>query len=451
MALPGWHAESALNLAVLRVVVPLIVLISPELWHAPQHASRPLELRVVPEGLAAAARLLPSDPESAQLVQLVLIAACVLACFGLASRLAMGVVTLAGLYVFGLAQLSGSVLHDMHLFWFAALLAASPCGDALSIDAWLQRRRGRPAPAASLAYGVPLQGVRVLLGVIYFFPGFWKLRSSGLAWIFSANVENQMYWKWYQHGVLPALRPDDLPWLLQLGALLVVVFELSFITLIWSRRTRLIAAGAGLAFHAATELLLYIPFVSLWACYVVLIDWSHGLATLRRRRVAGSGARHDGPLAAGDHPARWVPAALLATALIAASVVQGARGAMQAWPVACYPTFQWLVSDMIPDLRLEAVLPDGSTRAIPDGPGSGGQRAPAAWASAWHAAGLYGTGPSQRELRAYWDALRLEPPAAAAASGAKSLRFYLAHYSVRPERWGAPPLRKRLLFELMLD
>jgi hypothetical protein len=437
-------AESALNLALLRIVVPSVLLISPELWLAPYHATLPLELRVVPEGLGAAARLLPIDPSIARAAQIVLVAACVLAIVGLWSRLALTVLTLSGLYVFGLAQLSGSVLHDMHLFWFAALLALSPSADALSIDAWLQRRRGCEVPRRSLAYGIPLQGARILLGVIYFFPGFWKLKTAGLAWIFSDNVQNQMHWKWYQHGAIPWLRPDHVPALLQLGALLVVLFELSFIAWIWSRRTRLIVAGLGLAFHAATELLLYIPFVSLWACYVVLIDWSGWIDALRGRARAPTRA-----LPSGDLRRAW-PAALVAVALIGASVVQGARGAMQAWPFACYPTFQWPVGDTIPDLRIEAVLADGTIRAIPDGPSTGGKRSQAAWASAWQVAGLYGAAASPAELRAYWLTLSPSQPAAAARHGATRLRFYLAHYSVRPDHWGNPPVRKSLLGELAL-
>ena len=170
----------------------------------------------------------------------------------------MAGVTVFGLYVFGLSQLSGAVIHDMHLFWFSALLAVSPCGDALSLHRWLRGGglRGQPHAAmpAALVYGVPLQCARVLLGIVYFFPGFWKLKTSGLAWIFSDNLRNQIYWKWYQLGAEPpALRVDQLPWLLQLAALAVVVFELSFIALVWSRRGRCWPRPSACCFICGTQ------------------------------------------------------------------------------------------------------------------------------------------------------------------------------------------------------
>ena len=157
-----------------------MILILPELWQAPYWASLPAHLRFAPEGLGWALHVVPIDPQSARAAQALLIASCGAAILGLGARLAMAGVTVFGLYVFGLSQLSGAVIHDMHLFWFSALLAVSPCGDALSVQRWLRGRlRGQPhaAPPAALVYGVPLQCARVLLGVVYFFPGFWKLED----------------------------------------------------------------------------------------------------------------------------------------------------------------------------------------------------------------------------------------------------------------------------------
>lgn len=62
-----------------------------------------------------------------------------LAVLGYRSRIALSVLALSAFYAFAISQLGGAVLHDMHLLWFAALLAASPCGDALGWDA---RARG---------------------------------------------------------------------------------------------------------------------------------------------------------------------------------------------------------------------------------------------------------------------------------------------------------------------
>ena len=122
-----------------------------------------------------------------------LIVACLTAIAGALPRTAMLTVTISGLYVFGLSQLSGAVIHDMHLFWLSALLAVSPCGDAFSL---VRRKRA----GASLAYGIPLRLARLLLAVVYFFPGYWKLATSGLEWITSDNLRNQLYWQSWVAG-----------------------------------------------------------------------------------------------------------------------------------------------------------------------------------------------------------------------------------------------------------
>ncbi|HET8940226.1 MAG TPA: HTTM domain-containing protein [Polyangiales bacterium] len=440
--MPRLAAEPPLGLAALRIALGAVILISPELWQAPYWAGLPAHLRFPPEGLGWALQVLPIDQDYARAAQALLIASCAAAILGLRARLAMLGVTLFGLYVFGLSQLSGAVIHNMHLFWFSALLAVSPCGDALTLQRWL---RGQPYTAlpAALAYTVPLQCARVLLAAVYFFPGFWKLKTSGLTWIFSDNLRNQIYWKWFEIGATaPTLRVDQQPWLLQLAAAAVVVFELGFITLIWSRRGRMLAAFCGVLFHLGTQWIMGITFISLIACYVMLLDWE-GIA-----RALGQAA----PAMVARGPLRSVlPALLLSVPLICIVFVQGARGAVQAWPLGCYPTFDRTVGDYIADLRIEVVREDGTAIAIPDGPSTGGHlRAPQDWARAWRLAGFYDDRVDPALLGHYFEHLLREPRAAAVAAGATRVRFYAATYSVFPGRAGQPPLSMQLLAELPL-
>jgi uncharacterized membrane protein len=400
----------------------------------------------MPEGLGWASQLVPIDPQIARVAQALLIVSCAAGILGLGARLAMLGVTVFGLYVFGLSQLSGAVIHDMHLFWFSALLAVSPCGDALSLQRRLRRQPSAAAPAA-LVYAVALQSARVLLACVYFFPGFWKLKTSGLAWIFSDNLRNQIYWKWYELGAAPpTLRVDQLPWLLQLAALAVVMFELSFVVLIWSRRGRLFAAVCGVLFHVGTQWIMGITFISLIACYVMLLDWE-AIARLFGRAPPPIVVRQ----AADDQLRRAAPAGLLGLMLIAVVAVQGARGAVQAWPFGCYPTFDRVVGDSIADLRIEVVRSDGTTVAIPDGPSTGGhRRAPQDWARAWRLAGFYGDRVDPALLGRYVEHVLRDPHAADVAAGAARARVYAAMYSVLPGGAGQPPLSMQLLAELPL-
>jgi hypothetical protein len=437
MSVPGFRAELPHGLGALRIALGVAVLVSPELWRAPYFAAQPEALRFAPEGLGWIAQHVPIRLELAYVAQATLIACCIAAIAGVAAQSAMFGVTLSGLYVFGLSQLSGAVIHDMHLFWLSALLTVSPSGDAFSLG---RKIRGHPQPSAarSLRYGVPLQFARVLLALVYFFPGFWKLATSGPAWIASDNLRNQLYWKWYQLGrEPPALRLDHLPYALQALAFGVVVFELSFILLIWFPRGRVAAALGGLAFHAGTQWSMGITFLSLVACYVVFWPWERSIArSPDLQPTAANGVR--------------LPA-LVGTMLVAIVFVQGARAATQAWPFGCYPTFDRRVGDTIGDLRIEAVRADGSTVVIPDGPSTGGgRRSSQDWARAWQLAGMYGAPPDRSRLRAYWQNLARQPRAAAAARAADRVRFYAATYSVLPERSGQPPIAKHLLAELPL-
>jgi hypothetical protein len=441
--------EHPRNLSALRISVTAILLASPETYSAERIATLPFALFTPPEGLAWAIHTVPITPALARAAEWVLVGTLVSGLVGFWSRLSLFFVTLSGLYVLGLFQLTGSVTHDMHLLWFAALLALGPCGEAMSFDRLLAKRRGAPAPAPSLGAAVPLFFTRMLLGLVYFFPGFWKLRESGLAWITSDNLKNQMYWKWYENGAVPSWRIDRSGSLLLAGALGVVLLELSFPLLVLIPKTRPVAATGGLLFHAFSRLFLFIPFVSLWGCYTMLIDWG-------RLHLPFGNAVTDAPTtplvvsSALKWPLGTRAASVMGAALVALVVLQGARNHVQAWPFACYPTFQWRVGSTIPDLVMEAVRPDGTTQVLPDGPGAGGYRTQDDWGMAWRVAGLYGQMPSVEELRAYLGHARRKSALDVAVRGAITIRFYRAWYSVSPGDAGRPPVRAEPIGEIAL-
>ena len=390
-------------------------------------AALPEVLRFPPEGLAWAIHVIPITAPLARIAEAAFAIATPLALVGLFTRTALTVTTLSALYLFALRQLTGSVLHDMHLLWFAALLVASPSGDAISLDAVRARRKSAPLPSEpALAYSWPLACARVLLGLVYFFPGAWKLASSGWAWAFSDNLRNQMYWKWYEFGRVPSLRIDQWPIACRACAVGVIVFELSFLPLALVRRTRPLAAAAGIAFHLATQAIMGIPFFGLWGCYVVLFDW----AWLLEQRP---GRAEPPPRSVGR---AWI----LGAAIVVTVAVQGARGAVQAWPFACYPTFQWRVGTEIPDVTMTAVFDDGHEVRLPTR-----AKSQAGWALAWSVAGTMGRPPSARALRAYWERAARDPAVRTTIASVREVRFARAWFSVLPEDHGKPPRREEPL------
>ena len=91
-------------------------------------------------------------------------------------------------------------------FGLLSFWAFSPCEDRWSVDAWLRKKRGKAIKnRATFAYQIPFIMIWCLMGIIYFFPGFWKLWISGLDWALTDNMRNQMNYKWMQTGWMDAL------------------------------------------------------------------------------------------------------------------------------------------------------------------------------------------------------------------------------------------------------
>lgn len=422
--------EPAYGLAALRVAVVAILLISPELRAAPALARTPGLLLASPEGLGWLTHR-QFSPQLVTGVQALAFSAGATALLGYWSRLSCGVLALAATFLLSFTERAGATWHGMHLLWLLALLAVSRSGDVWSLDAW-----GLRAPAASLAYGVPLCTARLLLGAVYFFPGLHKLLSAGVGWASAENVTAILYSKWFQHGRLPPVRIDAVPSLLAVGGVLVLVFELSFWLWALIPQTRLLALVAGLGFHAATQLFFFIRFPSLWVCYVVLLPWQRAFArytwAIPGRVPGGTG---------------WPwPSVVVGAALLLGAGVAGARGQTQAFPFACYPTFEGRFSRSAPDLLVELVAPDGGnvrlTRQRRE-PRSQGE-----WGQVYWLLGAYGGMATDAQLRQFAVRQARTATQRQALEKARTLRFYGAQYSTEPRNWGKPPERVRLLREL---
>lgn len=415
-------------LASLRIAVAISIMISPELHQAVDLAAHPAELRFVPEGAAWLTEL-GLSPSAVSALRTLVLASGAAALLGYYSRVSMLVLTLAGLPVYALSQRTGSVLHDMHLFWFSALLSVSRSGDVWALDA-----RGGRLLGTAMTYALPVAFARTLLGVVYFFPGYHKLVESGFGWASAEHVIQQMHAQWFQFHELPPLRVDGVPWLSALGGAFVLAFELSFVFLVWWRRTAWIAALSGLLFHALTQVFLFIPFASLWGCYGVLLPWR---SILRKKAV-------DVPRRIRERRIeRWMPTGLrratvaVGAPLLVAASIQGVRGHTQAWPIGCYPTFALPPGDTLPDVLVEAMVPDRAPLWF-----NGrefGPRSRAEWGTVFRLSGAYGEAVDRDSLKAY--ALRLAKARGVRVEPGLTLLVFRADYATDPARWDDPPKR----------
>jgi hypothetical protein len=424
--------EPALSLAALRIVVPLMILIAPGFREGVHVANWDPARWIAPEGLGWFVAHVPIGGRLAVGAQLVMAVSALMAAVGIYARPALAVLTVSTFYLFSIAQLGGHVWHDMHLLWFSLLLAASPCDDVLAYDAT------RPISSEGVQYARPIWVARGLFAAIYFFPGLHKVLRSGLAWVLSDNLRNQMYWKWAQYGALPTFRLEHPSWLLPLMGFTVLGFELGFPFLLFTRRTRLFAAGIGFVFHVLTQILFLIPFASLWAAYVVLVD----LRPLARRLRPG--LSETPPKGAPPDPGPKVASSVVLCALLAGAIVQGARGQTRSYPFACYPTFEWMAAAEMPDLIIALAMPDGREVELRSG---GRGRTQREWAEAWSVGGVTAEVDPIR-LRAYYEAsLERDPVGKMAAAETEQVRFYRVYRSVLPDDQGRI-VRRTLIGEL---
>lgn len=358
------------------------------------------------------------------------------AAFGLFSRTSAAVVSLIFLIFWSRLQWYGKVDHLHHLLWFALLLAVSPSGDALSVDRIIARARGYRTPAPGRQYGAPLAFAMILMGVVYFFPGLWKICRSGLDWSLSDSPRLMMQEQWRLYGDwLPAFRYDQHPWLYHVGALGVQLFELSFLFLLLGRWTRLLAGVMGLSFHLMTSVTLNIGFESLRDCYVVFVDWASVLRKLYRTRL---------PIAAPTaaiHPLRGT--VTIGALLVAGNLWAGAIRAMDGWPFACYPPFDGLSQPFYRTLRMDVTMSDGATRVIvPD-------EYRTIFRNRWNnllqrILDTRDEDDRRARLRLVWTTLARTDPV---IGSAHHVRFYSVRSFVDPSHWSKEPDDPQFLYE----
>ena len=420
-SLLGWLKGAPLDLAVFRITVMAVVLAASEVHRAPEFAQLPTALRTPPLGFAWAAALLPTDADSGRLLQLALLVCAALSLVGFFTRVATVLTAGLLLFVLALPQQWGAGVHTHHLWWFSVLLAASPCGDALSVDAWLTRRRLVAPSSTSFAYGVPVRAAWVSIGLIFFFPGMWKWQTQGLGWAWSDTLVNQLHFKWLEYGRVPRFRVDQYPLLLHVGGLGVLMLEMAVLPALLWRKTRLMAVTALLMFHAATQALFFISFSSLWACYTVFLPWSDWFPSTAS--------------AAPGQRSAW-PAFAVAAVVLSGQLIFGAMLAEHAWPFACYPTFRFDPGPRAPVLVVEMVNDDGSrhelSREFLKGP-----EGQVEWSSMWSVL----ASPKERAIRSWW--ARHAP-----ASVSREVRFYSGSLAIAPEGWAQPAVRNAVILSV---
>ena len=281
--------------------------------------------------------------------------------FGIKTRWSIVIFTLTLFYLFAIPNLYGKVNHNHHLIWFPAILAFSPCADRFSLDAYFRKRTGKPIHHPSSSYSLPFLLIWTLLGLIYFFPGFWKMWSNGLDWCLTDNVRNQMYYKWFQLGDsiswTPFFRIDQYPILFKASGIYTVIFELSFIPLFLNKTTRKIAIALGIGFHLGTLFFMHIFFIVLVWSYLSFVNWSK-IKFLKEREILTSQISSDKSVLV----VKWIGVVLISTSIIFGF------GKLYSWPFTAYPTFDVIVQEETDHLIYVATTRNGQEIELSNAP-----------------------------------------------------------------------------------
>jgi hypothetical protein len=154
------------------------------------------------------------------------------------------------------------------------LLAVAPCGRELSLDAWIRRRRGRPALDPS-APAWPLWLLRFECAAIYGASGLSKLVDPDwfggtVSWQRVVQARDELNgWPLPDWAVSVLTDRGFHTW----AAKMIVLTELSIAVGLWWRRTRYAAVWVALVFHVAIEVSASVQVFS-YLGIAVLVIWA---------------------------------------------------------------------------------------------------------------------------------------------------------------------------------
>jgi hypothetical protein len=364
------EATHPINLGIFRVVLFAALIIYIDIPQVVQFSRFPVELRVAPFGIGWLINILPINPAWATAASYLFIMSCVSGVLGFFSRTSATIAVILGFYVLGIPQFFGKIDHYHHLLWFAAILAASPCGDALSIDLLIASRKKKKGEAVdpSVAYALPLKFAMLLMGIIYFFAGVWKFVIGGFGWATGDTMKYILYAQWFRLEWMPAFRIDQYPLAYRAAGIGVIFFELAFIFLLFFPWSRKVAAICGILFHFSVYLFAHINFWTLALCYVIFIDFEPLHHRLKRSTLPmpGFSNQHSAII----NPSRSLVSlghskstVIVGTLLLSVNILCG-LALVDSWPFAVYPTFATVQEKYLQSLTISLLNPDGTTTEI---------------------------------------------------------------------------------------
>ncbi|MBI1345370.1 hypothetical protein GC163_03695 [bacterium] len=296
--------EAPFGVALMRIMLPLVMMsmvlprwaVTRELYSA-DGATAPLAL-----GYGYAHFLPEFSGEVAVALHTILLFAMICTCIGWMTRISLVISCVLYTYLNLLDAISTMTKYSVITTHLLLLLSCSNCGALWSVDAWLARRRGdtlNPLPPSFPAW--PRRLVQLLIGVIYFGAAITKMNTP----TFLSGDQLQIWMLThinFRHpfGELLSLYPV----LLKAMAYVTIVWEMTFVFLVWRGMWRPWVLAIGIVFHFLTSLTLglFIFPVTCFTTYLSFIDEQDFLAIRHNIRLW---ARRQSWLPLGRWQAAW--------------------------------------------------------------------------------------------------------------------------------------------------
>jgi hypothetical protein len=237
------------------------------------------------------------SPEVLQAMDTVWVVAGVLALVGLLTNLSLAVLAFTSVYLQAFVYSFGDFHHPEAVTMIAlSVLAVSPSGRVLSIDALL--RRGRRAwqdllTAESEFAGWPIRLLQWFF-VLMYLSAVWSKLWQGLDWPNGFTLQYYLIHDGLRWDSPFALWLSQFHTLIWLGQLMVIAFQATFALAVIFPILRWLYVPAGLMLHTFIFLSLKAPFFSWMALYSVFIPWRDALRLVMSKaeqRTAVSGER----------------------------------------------------------------------------------------------------------------------------------------------------------------
>jgi hypothetical protein len=354
-----FQQSTAYNLALFRILFfafSILNLIGPYVLSLKAWTYLPKSSQVALPGIGWLMEIIPVSPQIYQLMIWLSIALSIMAIFGLKTKWVLRFYIPVAFYIWAVPCFYGKLNHTQIMLWIPIILAFSPCSDVLSLDNVIRNiKKKSSAPLKSIKYGFPLAMIWLHLGIIYCFSGFHKLWDTGLYWALSDNIINQIQLEWVEnYDVILGYRVDKFPVLLKIGALLLILFEITYPIFLLKPLTRWINFIGAWSIHLTAGALMNIDFVNLRFMHFSLINWSRIKLILKKKNIKASLstdiAKNQDQLSFTHiyKKSNYIVPLLL----LGINIFYGFVG-INSWPFSAYPAYSGIVKDEISIIKME--------------------------------------------------------------------------------------------------